>query len=357
MANLKIGIVGLPNVGKSTLFNLLTQSSVPAQNYPFCTIDPNVGIVRVKDARLDKLVEMVQPDSVVPAVVEFVDIAGLVKGAHKGEGLGNKFLSHIRETSVIVEVVRAFEDGNVTHVANKVDPIDDIETIELELVLKDIETVKSSIAKQEKVARFDQIEGQWFENLKQLLSHLEDQKIAYTFDWSDDKDFDSRRKALSLLTDKKFIYLINSNKPINSELKEYLQSKYYFEVDLKLVQDLIDLSEEERAEYIKELNVDYKDLNELVKKCYDALGLISFFTAGKQEVRAWTIYRGFTAPQAAGVIHTDFEKNFIAADVVSYDDFVRFGGWEGSKAQGKVRLEGRDYTVDDGDVMIFRHGS
>lgn len=355
MASLQVGIVGLPNVGKSTLFNLLTKSQVPAQNYPFCTIDPNVGIVKVEDSRLDKITEIVNPKETIPAVVEFVDIAGLVAGAHKGEGLGNQFLANIREVSLIVEVVRDFENPNITHVNNKVDPLSDIETIEMELIFKDLDTVTGAIAKQEKVARTDEKEKQWLDTLIQLKSHLENQKLAFVYNWNKDQAF--RRKALSLLTDKRIIYLINTNKELSPELSKFLEDKEYLLIDLKLEEELFGLNEEEREEYETELGIETVGLEKLIQKAYEYLGLISYFTAGEKEARAWTINKGDIAPKAAGVIHTDFEKKFIAADVVSYEHFVQYGGWEGARDAGKVRLEGRDYIVQDGDIMIFKHGS
>ncbi len=355
MANLQVGIVGLPNVGKSTLFNLLTKSQVAAQNYPFCTIDPNVGIVRVKDERLDRIAAIVKPKQIIPAVVEFVDIAGLVAGAHKGEGLGNQFLANIREVSLIVEVVRDFDNPNITHVSNKVDPVSDIETIEMELIFKDIDTVIGAINKQNKASRTDEKEKKWLDILIELKTHLEAQKLAMRFDWN--KDFPARRKALSLLTDKKIIYLINTNRAVSPELSNYLKGREYLSIDLKLEEELLSLSEEERKEYILELGVNSIDLERLIQIAYEYLGLTSFFTAGEKEVRAWTIYKGDDASEAAGVIHSDFEEKFIAADVVNYEDFMYYKGWEGTREAGKVRLEGREYIVQNGDIIIFKHGS
>ena len=355
MAKLRVGIVGLPNVGKSTLFNLLTKASIPAENYPFCTIDPNIGIVEVRDGRLNKLAEIEKSMRVVPAIVEFVDIAGLVRGAHKGEGLGNQFLSHIKETSIIVHLVRSFIDDNVTHVEKSIDPERDIETIELELILKDLEVVGSMLPKLERNSKGDKKLQVWVEAVKKLEEHLENEKKASKFDWPE--EFDDKRKELSLLTDKKVIYLINSSdKDIPEKLEKVLAGKEYIVTNLKFEQEVRDMSEQEKIEFTKEFGLGLRALEELVKMSYKTLGLLSFFTAGEKEARAWTIEKGMLAPQAAGVIHTDFEKNFIATDVVSYDDFIANGGWNGSKLAGKARLEGKIYEVKDGDVMIIRHG-
>ena len=356
--DLKVGIVGLPNVGKSTLFNILTHAQVAAENYPFCTIDPNVGIVKVKDERLDTLAKMESSKNIVPAVIEFYDIAGLVKGAHKGEGLGNQFLANIREVGIILHVVRDFENSNIKHVEDKIDPVSDIETIELELILKDIETVKSSIQKQGKLARSFENEAFWMRVLEDLLRHLESEKRAYEFAFPEKDIVKSKRKEVPLLTDKDVIYLINSDKEdLSPQLKEFLTEKSSFRVNLKDVQDLDSMSEEERKEYVEELGIDQINLDALIRMCYEVLGLISFFTAGEKESRAWTIKDGMNAAQAAGVIHTDFEKNFIAAEVVHYGDFVEFGGYQGAKDHGRFRLEGSTYVVKDGDVMIIKHNA
>jgi len=355
MSTLKVGIVGLPNVGKSTLFNILTKKGIPAENYPFCTIDPNVGIVKVEDPRLESLEKIENPEEVIPAVVEFVDIAGLVKGAHKGEGLGNQFLSHIREVSIIVHVVRGFIDENVTHVSEKIDPISDIETIEYELILKDIETMEGMIEKQAKSARSDDKEKTWLELLENLKKHLEEERKAIDFDWVE--DFAQKRRGLALLTDKKMIYLINTDSKLDFDLEKYLIGKSYVVSNLKVEEELFNLNEDERKGYRQELGLELTSLEKLVKLAYDKLGLITFFTVGPMEVRAWTTKKGATIREAAGVIHTDFGKNFIAADVVPYSDFTSSQGWEGAKKIGKVRLEGRDYIVQDGDIVIVKHGA
>ncbi|MBD3280870.1 redox-regulated ATPase YchF [Candidatus Dojkabacteria bacterium] len=356
--DLKVGIVGLPNVGKSTLFNILTHAQVAAENYPFCTIDPNVGIVKVMDERLDRLAQMEDSKEKVPAVIEFYDIAGLVKGAHKGEGLGNQFLANIREVNIILHVVRDFTNENIKHVDDKIDPISDIETIELELILKDIETVKNAVNKQGKLARTDQEEAKWLKILERLLEHLENERRAYEFVYPKDNIVTQKRKELSLLTDKDVIYLINSDKAdFSDDLKAFLNDENHFRVNLKDIQDLESMSDEEKVEYIEELEIDQINLDALIQMCYEVLGLISFFTAGGKESRAWTIKKGMTAAQAAGVIHTDFEKNFIAAEVVNYVDFVKFGGYQGAKEHGKFRLEGAEYEVKDGDVMIIKHNA
>lgn len=355
MANLKAGIVGLPNVGKSTLFNILTNAGVPAQNYPFCTIDPNVGVVRVMDKRLDKITEIVNPEQTINAVVEFVDIAGLVKGAHKGEGLGNQFLANIREVSVVVHVVRYFDDPNVTHVDKKIDPLSDIETIELELILKDLETVNGAVEKTRKLARTNQDEAKWLHTLEGLQAHLEKQLFARDFDWPE--KLVDKRKALSLLSDKQVIYLVNSNRELPEDIKEFFRDKVYLVIDLKQEEELSLLTDEEKEEYISELGIEQTGLDRLISMVYDELGMISYFTAGQKEVRAWTVKKDASAPEAAGVIHTDFEKNFIAADVVAFKDFEEYRGWEGAREEGKVRLEGRDYIVKNGDIMLFKHGA
>jgi ribosome-binding ATPase len=360
---LSLGIVGLPNVGKSTLFNALTNNDVPAENYPFCTIDPNVGIVPVMDPRLDKLAELVKPEKTTPAVIEFWDIAGLVKGAAQGEGLGNQFLANIRNVNAIVHVVRAFIDSNVTHVENSIDTKRDIELINTELILKDLETLKAKMGPidgkaREKAEFRPQLE--WF---KQLTAHLEAGNLAYNFD-RDQKDTKilELRGSLFLLTDKPVLYLVNTTEDNAAEAVSIVKTAVgegseVMWLDNKLEFEISQLDANDRAEYLKELGMGEPGLAKLTRACYKLLGLISYFTAGEKEVRAWTINVGTKAPDAAGEIHTDFIKKFIAADVIKYEDFVTAGGWNEAKPLGKVKLQGKDYVMHDGDVVLFRIGA
>jgi len=333
---LSIGIVGLPNVGKSTLFSQLTKSDVHIANYPFATIDPNVGIVSVPDERLKVLSDLSQSAQTIPAVVEFYDIAGLVRGANKGEGLGNQFLSHIRETDAIVQVVRCFKKEDVVHVESDVDPIRDITTINTELILRDLETVENRLERLEREARTgDAHKIKDRDTLLKVKEALEAEKMAYTL--SEEVREYSVVKELTLLTTKKQIFLLNgSREEIDPHLLAFLDS-------LGLVYVIQDLSAN-------------GDLGELIRRAYDILGLISFFTTGEDETRAWTIKKGWKAPKAAGAIHTDFEKKFIRAEVVSFNDLVGVGGWNQARQKGKIRLEGKEYEVQDGDVMVIRHG-
>jgi len=348
----QIGIVGLPNVGKSTLFNALTRNQAEAQNYPFCTIDPNVGVVEVPDGRLEKIARLAKSQKIIPTVIEFVDIAGLVKGAHQGEGLGNQFLSHIREVDAIVEVVRDFHDNNIIHVNGKIDPESDKETINLELVFADLETVNKRL---EKV--INQLKGPHDKSLdseKELLEKikttLEQGKWASTLDLNQEEQL--LIKSLNLLTNKPLLYVYNvDEKKLSAEEKLPENS---IKICAKLEAELTSLSEQEMREYLSSSGIKETGLDKLIKASYQLLKLITFFTAGEKESRAWTIKRGAKAPQAAGKIHSDFERGFIRAEVVSYDDFIKYGGWPGARQQGALRQEGKDYIVQDGDVMLFK---
>lgn len=360
---MKIGIVGLPNVGKSTMFNSITKAGAECANYPFCTIEPNVGVVAVPDERIDKLAEMYKPQKVTKAVVEFVDIAGLVKGASKGEGLGNKFLSHIREVDAICQVVRCFEDSNVIHVDGSVNPLRDIETINLELIFADMETLEKRLDKAKKNLKADkkyQVEIDFIEKLK---SNLEKGIPARALEYNEDEQ--EMLKDMFLLTSKPIIYIANiseeqipnaEKEEMVKQVKEYASKENAEVIPLcvKIEEELSGLEEQDKKEMLEALGLEESGLDKLIKKSYDLLGLMSFLTAGEPEVRAWTIKKGTKAPKAAGKIHSDIERGFIKAEIVSYDDLVREGSMVAAREKGLVRQEGKDYIMQDGDVVLFK---
>ena len=363
---MKLGIVGLPNVGKSTLFNSLTKAGAESANYPFCTIDPNVGVVTVPDERLNVLGEMYHTKKIIPAAIEFVDVAGLVKGASKGEGLGNQFLANIREVDAIVHVVRCFEDSNIVHVDGSIDPLRDIETINLELIFSDLEILERRISKAVRAARNDKTIAKELALMERIKAHLEDGKMAKSFDDINDEDEQQWLESYNLLTYKPVIFAANvaeddladdgaSNAGVQA-VREYAKREdcEVFVVCAEIEQEIAELDDDEKSMFLEELGLKESGLEKLIKASYSLLGLISYLTAGEPEVRAWTIKKGTKAPQAAGKIHSDFERGFIRAEIVSYDDLMACGTYNAAKEKGLVRLEGKDYVVQDGDIILFR---
>lgn len=363
---MKLGIVGLPNVGKSTLFNSLTKAGAESANYPFCTIDPNVGVVTVPDERLNVLGEMYHTKKIIPAAIEFVDIAGLVKGASKGEGLGNQFLANIREVDAIVHVVRCFEDSNIVHVDGSIDPMRDVETINLELIFSDIEVLDRRIAKTARSARNDKAAAKELKLLEKIKAYLEDGRLAKNFDDFEDEEEEELFQSFNLLTAKPVIFAANVTEddlPNDGEDNEGVQKlrKYaeeekceVFVVCAQIEQEIAELEDDEKKMFLEDLGLKESGLEKLIRASYRLMGLISYLTAGEPEVRAWTITKGTKAPQAAGKIHTDFERGFIRAEVVAYDDLIACGSHNAAKEKGLIRLEGKDYVVQDGDIMLFR---
>ncbi len=360
---LSVGIVGLPNVGKSTTFNALTKAqNAEAANYPFCTIEPNKAIVPVPDFRLIELAKIVNPERIQYSTIEFVDIAGLVKGASKGEGLGNKFLANIRETEVILHIVRCFEDGNITHVEGHIEPLRDIEIIETELLLADIQSIENKIQRVSKLAKTSKEAKIELEICEKLLAHLNNGNFVKTF-IDNSEEFTKLKKEMRFLSDKEIIYGANVDEAGLSEDNEFvLKVKEHagkigaevIKLCAKIEEEMVALEDEEKREFLAELGVSESGLEQIIRKSFEKLGLASYFTAGVKEVRSWTITKGTKAPQAAAVIHNDFEKGFIRAEVIAYEDFIKYGGSSKAKDNGAMRLEGKEYIVNDGDVMVFR---
>ena len=362
---MKLGIIGLPNVGKSTLFNSLTKAGAESANYPFCTIDPNIGVVPVPDERLDVLAKMYNTKKIVPAVIEFVDIAGLVKGASKGEGLGNQFLANIREVDAIVHVVRCFENDNIVHVDGSIDPLRDIETINLELIFADLEVIERRIAKTVRTAKNDKKAAKELDLLKRIKAFLEAERLAKDFECSNDEE-EALFKTYTLLTAKPVIFAANvdeddladdgASNPGVAAVREYAAENgcEVFVICAQIEQEIAELDDDEKDMFLEDLGLSEAGLDKLIKASYRLLGLMSYLTAGEPEVRAWTIKKGTKAPQAAGKIHTDFERGFIKAEVISYDELIENGSMTAAKEKGLVRQEGKEYVMQDGDVVLFR---